>query len=85
VHTRAIIDPDFAVKLTGKVDRNTFGLLLASDNGPGNFSAEERLTANLRLIGKNASIGILRLKRDIGKKRFLHWAAGNLRSICGSI
>src|SRR6266567_4253665 len=38
VHTRAIIDPDFAVKLTGKVDRNTFGLLLASDNGPGNFS-----------------------------------------------
>jgi hypothetical protein len=68
VHTRAIIDPDFAVKLTGKVDRNTFGLLLASDNGPGNFSAEERLTANPRLIGKNASIGILRLKRDIGKK-----------------
>jgi len=68
VHTRAIIDPDFAVKLTGKVDRNTFGLLLASDNGPGNFSAEERLTANPRLIGKNASVGILRLKRDIGKK-----------------
>jgi len=68
VHTRTIIDPDFAVKLTGKVDRNTFGLLLASDNGPGNFSPEERLTANPRLVGKNASIGILRLKRDIGKK-----------------
>ena len=68
VHTRAIIDPDFAVKLTGKVDRNTFGLLLASDNGPGNFSPEERLTANPRLVDKNASIGILRLKRDIGKK-----------------
>jgi hypothetical protein len=68
VHTRAIIDPDVAVKLTGKVDRNTFGLLLASDNGPGNFSPEERLTANPRFVGKNASIGILRLKRDIGKK-----------------
>ncbi len=68
VHTRAIIDPDYAVKLTGKVDRNSFGLLLASDNGPGNFSPEERLTANPRLIDKNASIGILRLKRDIGKK-----------------
>ena len=67
VHTRSIIDPDYAVKLTGKVDRNTFGLLLASDNGPGNFSPEERLTANPRLIDKNASIGILRLKRDIGK------------------
>jgi hypothetical protein len=68
VHTRAIIDPDFAVKLTGKIDRNTFGLLLASDNGPGNFSPEERLTANPRFVGKNASVGILRLKRDIGKK-----------------
>jgi hypothetical protein len=71
VHTRAIIDPDVAVKLTGKVNRNTFGLLVASDNGPGNFSAEERLTANPRFIGKNASIGILRLKHDIGKDSFI--------------
>ena len=68
VHTRTIIDPDFAVKLTGKIDRNTFGLMVASDNGPGNFSPEEQLTANPRLIGKNASIGVLRLKHDIGKK-----------------
>jgi hypothetical protein len=67
VDTRAIIDPDYAVKLTGKVDRNTFGLLLASDNGPGNFSEDERPTANPRLLDKNASVGILRLKRDIGK------------------
>jgi hypothetical protein len=68
VHTRAIIDPDVAVKLTGKINRNTFGFLVASDNGPGNFSPEERLTANPRLIDKNASIGVLRLKHDIGKK-----------------
>src|SRR6266536_4260124 len=68
VHTRTIIAPDFAVKLTGKIDRNTFGLMVASDNGPGNFSPEEQLTANPRLIGKNASIGVLRLKHDIGKK-----------------
>ncbi len=68
VSTRSIIDPDFAVKLTGKVDRNSFGVLLASDNGPGDFSPEERLTANPRLVGKNASFAIIRLKRDIGKK-----------------
>lgn len=68
VHTRAIIDPDYAVKLTGKINRNTFGLLVASDNGPGNFSPEERLTASPRLVDKNASIGIIRLKHDIGKK-----------------
>jgi hypothetical protein len=67
VHTRAIIDPDYAVKLTGKIDRNTFGLLIASDNGPGNFSEDERPKADPRFLDKNASVGILRLKRDIGK------------------
>src|SRR5678816_4456663 len=42
VHTRAIVDPDVAVKTTGKKGRNTFGLMVASDNGPGNLSADER-------------------------------------------
>jgi Domain of unknown function (DUF5916)/Carbohydrate family 9 binding domain-like len=68
VHTRTIVDPDYAVKLTGKVGRNTFGLLAASDNAPGNFTVEERLTANPRLIDKNASVGVLRLKHDLGSK-----------------
>ncbi len=72
VHTRAIVDPDFAVKLTGKVNRNTFGLLLASDNAPGNFSEEDRTNPNTfpriqRFVDKNAPVGILRLKRDVGK------------------
>lgn len=66
VHTRAIIDPDYATKLTGKVGRHTFGLLIASDNGPGNFSEEERTNANPRFLDKNAAVAILRLKRDIG-------------------
>lgn len=73
VHTRAIVDPDIAVKLSGKRGKNTFGLLLASDNAPGNFSEDERNDANTfpviqRFIDKNAYIGILRLKRDIGKE-----------------
>jgi hypothetical protein len=73
VHTRAIVDPDLAVKLSGKRGRNTFGLLLASDNAPGNFSEDERNDANAlpaiaRFLDKNAYIGILRLKRDIGKE-----------------
>jgi len=71
VHTRAIVDPDVAVKLTGKRGRNSFGLLLASDNGPGNFSDEERSDSTIRpvidrFIDKNAYIGVLRLKRDLG-------------------
>lgn len=67
VHTRAIVDPDVAAKLTGKLGRNTFGLIVASDNAPGNFSLDERTRpANLRFVSKNAHIAVLRLKRDIG-------------------
>ncbi|HYX41017.1 MAG TPA: DUF5916 domain-containing protein, partial [Pyrinomonadaceae bacterium] len=91
VHTRAIIDPDFAAKLTGKRGRNTFGLILASDNAPGNFSEDELderqrdfitepdpvkqqqkraayqdLLANI--LDKNALIGVLRLKHDVGRE-----------------
>jgi hypothetical protein len=73
VHTRAIVDPDVAVKLTGKTGRNTYGLLLASDNAPGNYSEEERndpelLPSIAKFIDKNAYIGVLRLKRDVGKE-----------------
>lgn len=83
VHTRAIVDPDVAVKLSGKQGRNTYGLMLASDNGPGNLSADARGALNScfdrrrvdstvvcndeRFLDKNAYIGVLRLKRDIGK------------------
>jgi hypothetical protein len=78
VHTRSIVDPDVAAKLTGKVGRNSFGLLLASDNAPGNFSEEEiedpEFTSD-NLIGKNAFVGVLRLKRDVGKENHLGFLA----------
>lgn len=68
VHTRAIVDPDIAVKLSGKRGRNTFGLIMASDNGPGNIVGDDRLRpSNFPFLDKNAYIGVLRLKRDIGK------------------
>jgi len=67
VHTRAIVDPDIAVKTTGKMGRNTFGLMVASDNGPGTFVGDDRLRpSNFKFLDKNAYIGVLRLKRDIG-------------------
>jgi hypothetical protein len=69
VHTRAIVDPDVAVKLSGKKGRNTFGLMAASDNGPGSFVGDERLNRNnFPFLDKNAYIGVLRLKRDVGKE-----------------
>jgi len=87
VHTRAIVDPDVAVKTTGKLGRNTFGLMVASDNGPGNLSADDRgalnscvdsrvfdprvICSNERFLDKNAYVGVLRLKRDVGKENSL--------------
>jgi hypothetical protein len=76
VHTRTIIDPDYAVKLTGKTGRNSFGLLMASDNAPGNFSQEERNDPVTRadiekFLDKNATVGVLRFKRDVGRESSL--------------
>jgi hypothetical protein len=80
LNTRAIIDPDYAVKLSGKQGRTTFGLLLASDNAPGNYSEEERNDPDVlpdiqRFLDKNAYIGVLRLKRDIGRESSLGFLA----------
>lgn len=87
VNTRAIVDPDIAAKLTGRQGKNTFGLMYASDNGTeGNLSKDDRfrlakciaertdptvLCPNERIFGKNADIGVLRLKRDIGREHSL--------------
>ncbi len=73
VNTRTIVDPDYAVKLTGKQGRTVFGVLLASDNAPGNYSDEERNNPELRpaierFLDKNAYVGVLRVKRDVGKE-----------------
>ena len=69
VHTRTIVDPDIAVKYAGKQGRNSFGIMLASDNGPGNFVGDERLDPfNRPFLDRNALVGVLRLKRDIGKE-----------------
>jgi hypothetical protein len=105
VHTRTIVDPDYAFKFTGKRGRNTYGLLFASDNAPGNLGDDDRdflrgtsdlsavrakevsdrvrlglspdltpVTDGLRAehdslmkrLDRNATIGVLRFKRDIG-------------------
>ncbi|HEX8560557.1 MAG TPA: DUF5916 domain-containing protein [Pyrinomonadaceae bacterium] len=69
VDTRAIIDPDMAVKLSGKRGRDSFGVLFASDNAPGDFRGDERLDpVNAPFLDKNAYIGVVRLKRDVGKE-----------------
>jgi len=81
-YSRTIIDPDLALKLTGKIDKTTFGILAASDNAPGNYDEGARVAndqCNIRhqndptvacplneFIDKNAMFGVVRLKRDFG-------------------
>ena len=89
-YSRTIIDPDVAIKLSGKSGRNTFGVMVASDNAPGNYSEDER--GELRVcqaaraddiangrpprrcspiepfLDKNATFGVVRVKRDFGSE-----------------
>jgi hypothetical protein len=98
VHTRTIVDPDVAAKLTGKRGKTTFGLLVASDNAPGNFGEDELNDRQLdfitepdpdlrrqgqlrfqsfldRVVGKNSTVAVLRLKRDVGRENALGFIA----------
>jgi hypothetical protein len=92
VNTRTIVDPDVAAKLTGRRGRNTFGLLYASDNFPGNYTKDERQSLSNcqqqritdpnvvcsgieRFLDKNADIGVLRLRRDVGRQHNLGFFA----------
>lgn len=56
VYTRRIENPDIAVKLSGKVGKNTFGILGAVDEPLNNPKQ------------KKALAGIMRFKRDFGKE-----------------
>jgi hypothetical protein len=72
VHSRTIVDPDSAVKVTGRSGRTAYAALLASDAAPGTFGEEERLDpAVQRFAGRNATAGVLRLRRDIGEQSFV--------------
>lgn len=81
-YSRNIVDPDFAVKLSGKTGPTSFGILAASDNAPGNYNPNER-TLNAQcliqqlsdprkqcsrdeFVDRNSMFGVLRVKRDFG-------------------
>ncbi len=72
-HSRTIVDPDVAAKLTGKIGKTSFGFLAASDNAPGNYGEDDlndinRLPQINEFVDKNAMFGVFRLKHDVGKE-----------------
>src|SRR5205085_11102637 len=87
VHTRTIVDPDYAFKFTGKQGKNTFGVMLASDNAPGNLNDQQRdfirdlrnpegdRLALLKVVDRNATVCVLRRKRDFGKENSVGFLA----------
>lgn len=62
IDTRQIVDPDWGIKLTGKIGKNSIGFLSASDN-----SAGLRILPSDEIFGKNAQFNIIRYSRDILK------------------
>jgi hypothetical protein len=62
LNTRTIIDPDWGLKLTGKLGRNAIGLLVASDRAPG--LQVERGDPN---FGQNALFTVARWQRSFGQ------------------
>ncbi len=75
-YSRNIVDPDLAVKLTGKIGKTSVGILGASDKAPGNYSEEDRNDPTFRpkideFLDRRAKFAVLRIKRDVGKENYL--------------
>lgn len=60
IDTRQIVDPDWGIKLTGKIGKFGIGFLSASDRAPG-----LRLAPGSTDFGENAQYNIARITRDI--------------------
>jgi len=69
VHTRHIVDPQWGAKLTGTIDKTSFGLLTAGDEFPG-YEWEDEEEKNLH-PGKTATFLIARSKRSFGNDNYM--------------
>ena len=61
--TRRIIDPEYGVRLTGKIGPWAIGGLFANDKSPG-----KSVPSSDPLAGAKANFGIVRISHDIGKE-----------------
>lgn len=61
-NSRTVVDPDWGIKLTGKIGRTSFGALSASDR-----SAGRRVAFGERGSGENARFNVVRVQRDFLK------------------
>ena len=66
VHTRTILDPQYGLKLSGKVGKTTFGVLAANDESPGRVDNP----AN-PVFGQKAQVLVGRARYDIYRESYL--------------
>ena len=62
IYTRNIVNPEFGIRVTGKIDKSNIGLFVIDDREPGYTVA-----ASDPLFKKRASIAVARFSQDIGK------------------
>lgn len=75
-YSRNIVDPDLAVKLSGKIGKTSFGILGASDKAPGNYEDDDRNDPSVRpkineFLDRRAKFAVVRFKQDVGKENYL--------------
>jgi hypothetical protein len=68
-HSRTIVDPDGALKLTTTRGRTSAAVLVAKDPAPGRYTDAERAarpTELASLAGKDALSAVVRMRREVG-------------------
>jgi len=67
VHTRNIAEPDYGIKVTGKNDDHSYGLMVANDKST-TFIMPENQGSDLAELEEKSDIAIARYKVDVGER-----------------
>jgi len=67
VHTRNIAEPDVGLKLTGKTDEHSYGVMLANDNNT-SFLMPGNQGSSIATLDEKSDVAIARYKMDVGER-----------------
>jgi len=67
VHTRNIADPDAGLKLTGKNDQHSYGIMLANDNNT-SFLMPGNQGSDIATLDEKSNVAVGRYKMDVGER-----------------
>ena len=67
VHTRNIADPDYGVKVTGKTNGHSYGVLAANDNNT-SFLIPGSQGSDVATLDKSSQVFVGKYKQDVGER-----------------